>query len=96
MDITINPPDVQKIPSKEDLLSPTLLMFTVFYRRQEFFRCSYFVYNNYEDERHSRSDEDVCIEKICRRILVEIPRIKIYEIMWDHSLSVDFVQEDLT
>lgn len=70
-------------------------MFTVSFRKQEFFRCSFFVYNNYEDEKYSRSDDVVHVEKIVRRILVELPRIKVYEIVWEHSVNVDFVKENL-
>ena len=84
LDLSINPPDPKKIPTKEDILSPTVLMITVFYRRQEFFRCSYFVYNNYEDGNQVLEREEfVYVDKVCRTIICEQPRIRVYEILWD-------------
>lgn len=47
-EILINPPDHTKIPPN-DLLGPTVLMISCHYRFQEFFRCSYFVFNGYYD-----------------------------------------------
>lgn len=53
--ISVSPPDVSQIPSLEDLLGATLLMISVVYNGEEFFRCSYFVYNNFEDEAYIQS-----------------------------------------
>ena len=92
LDLSVSPPDPKKIPSKEDILSPTVLMITVFYRRQEFFRCSYFVYNNYIDHK-LENDEFVYVDKIVRTIICDVPRIRVYDILWDYG-GIEF-KEDL-
>jgi len=38
------------IPTLDDLLGASAIMICAFYQGEEFFRCSYFVYNNYRDE----------------------------------------------
>ena len=48
--VNVAPPDHRLIPSFDDFLGATLLMFSAMYNDKEFFRCSYFVYNNFEDE----------------------------------------------
>ena len=47
--IEANPPDYTKIPSKDDLLGVTALILSVQYKKQEFFRAGYYVYNQYCD-----------------------------------------------
>ena len=53
--VSVSPPNPKLIPSLEDLLGATLLMISVVYNGEEFFRCSYFVYNNFEDENYIQS-----------------------------------------
>ena len=48
--VDVAPPDHRLIPSFDDFLGATLLMFSAMYNDNEFFRCSYFVYNNFENE----------------------------------------------
>ena len=86
-ELSVAPPDASKIPSKEDLLGVTLLMITVLYRRQEFFRCSYFVYNGYEES--TMNSGPVCLTKVIRSILREKPRMRINEIVWDSVPNFD-------
>ena len=71
-------------------------MITALYRRQEFFRCSYFVYNNYKDPALSPDSDDIYIDQIIRSILVDKPRIRVNEILWDYSTSVRMVPENLS
>ena len=56
-------------------------MVTAFYRRQEFFRCSYFVYNNFREG--SVAKDPSRVDLILRSILSEKPRMKIHEIAWE-------------
>lgn len=86
-------PDPKKIPNQSDILGVTVLMITALYRRQEFFRCSYFIYNNYEDESIAASASEVLVEHVTRSILVDKPRIRLYEIMWDYSTVLRLAPE---
>jgi hypothetical protein len=72
------------------------MMITALFRRQEFFRCSFFVYNNYKDPKLSIDSEDIYIDQIMRSILVDKPRIRVNEIIWDYSNSVRMVPENLS
>lgn len=46
----VDSPNPQLIPTLDDLLGASALMICAFYKNQEFFRCSYFVYNNYKQD----------------------------------------------
>lgn len=70
-------------------------MLTALYRRQEFFRCSYFIYNNYEDESLAESGSGIQLDNITRSILVDKPRLRVYEIIWDYAGAVKMVPESL-
>lgn len=48
--VDVAAPDHRLIPTFDDLLGATLLMISAVYNESEFFRCSYFVYNNFQDE----------------------------------------------
>lgn len=71
-------------------------MITAMYRRQEFFRCSYFVYNNYKDPALYVSSEDVFVDQVVRSILVDKPRVRLNDIVWDYSKSATIVHENLS
>jgi len=71
-------------------------MITALFRRQEFFRCSYFVYNDYESEELRSNKDEIFIDQIWRSILVDKPRIRVVDIMWDYSNSVRMVPENLS
>ena len=58
-------------------------MFTLLYRRQEFFRCSYFVYNNFLEDKNSKIEE-FNLEDVARSILIDHPKIHVFEILWDY------------
>ena len=47
---SIRAPDPRLIPSLDDLLGASVLMISAQFLSQEFFRCSYFVYNNCKEE----------------------------------------------
>ena len=94
-ELSISPPNADKIPSKADLLGVTIMMITALYRRQEFFRCSYFVYNNYPDSFIVPDKREVYIEKIMRNILTDKPRIRVNEIFWDTSM-VNITAENIS
>ena len=53
--IDVRPPDHRLIPTLDDLLGATLLMISAIYDGREFFRCSYFVYNNFDDQGYSNT-----------------------------------------
>ena len=93
-EMSVQPPDFTKIPLK-DVLGVTIMMITAMYRRQEFFRCSYFVYNNYTDDASICSRSTHEIEKVVRSILIKEPRIRINEILWDYPKSTEMVEENL-
>ena len=93
-EMTVQPPDHTKVPSK-DILGVTVIMITAMYRRQEFFRCSYFVYNNYSDDAVAHHKSVLEIEKVTRSILIKEPRIRMNEILWDYPKSVEIVEENL-
>jgi len=93
-EMTVQSPDFTKVPSK-DILGVTVMMITAMYRRQEFFRCSYFVYNNYADDVAPNNKSTLEIDKVIRSILIKEPRIRINEILWDYPKSVEIVEENL-
>ena len=43
-------PDHKKIPNQDEIVGLTAIILSVFYKEKEFFRCGYYVYNNYTDE----------------------------------------------
>jgi len=43
------PPDYTRIPTKDDLLGVSALILVASYKKKEFFRCGYYVYNCYSD-----------------------------------------------
>ena len=92
--MSVQPPDYTKIPAK-DVLGVTVIMVTAMYRRQEFFRCSFFVYNNYDDDYVATNKSILEIENVVRSILIKEPRIRINEILWDYPKSVEIVDENL-
>ena len=96
IELSVEPPDPAKIPKESDILGVTVLMITALYRRQEFFRCSYFIYNNYEDESLAEKSDRVVVDQVVRSVLIDKPRIRLYEIMWDYSTTVRLVPENVT
>lgn len=95
IELSVAAPDPSKVPRESDILGVTVLMITALYRRQEFFRCSYFIYNNYEDESLLDSDSGIQIDQVTRSILVDKPRLRVYEIIWDYASHVKMVPESV-
>ena len=94
VEVSVGHPNPSKFPTQSDVLGVTVMMITAFYRKQEFFRCSYFVYNNFNEERGGDHSE-FAFDALVRSILVEKPRIRLYEIMWDYSKTVKMVPENV-
>ena len=80
-DLQADPPDHSLIPSPNDLLGPSLIMIAALYNGAEFFRCSYFVYNNYAENADPAQDFDVGL--VTRSVLTAGPRIRTSDIDWD-------------
>ena len=96
VDIEVEPPDPLKIPSVDDLVGATALMVCALYRSQEFFRCSYFVYNNFDDNAAPTEGVEAMDEKdlreipykdIRREILHDQAIILKKEILWDEDYN---------
>lgn len=81
--IESNAPNPHLIPSKDDLFGVTAIIITISFRKQEFFRCGYYVYNNYVEEELLLNDPpEVLLDRIQRNILSDKPRITRYNIDW--------------
>jgi len=50
--MVLQPPNPNLIPSLDDLLGASVMMISASFKGQEFFWCSYFVYNNCKDENY--------------------------------------------
>ena len=82
----------------------TAVVLTVSFRKKEFFRCGYYVYNSYTDQELIEADpEQVIIEKVQRNILADKPRITRFNIDWgveegqksiDEALKNEFEEEN--
>lgn len=81
--IESNPPNYQLIPTKDDLFGVTAIIITISFRKQEFFRCGYYVYNSYIDEELLLNEpQQIMIDRIQRSIFADKPRITRYNINW--------------
>ena len=83
-DLNVTAPDYSKIPTI-DLLGPSALMICVFYKKNEFFRCSYFLNNNditRGEDNNGFDESNFNINNVYRCILAKKPRIKLYDIDW--------------
>ncbi len=81
-------PDSKKIPSKEDLLNITAIILSVSYKKQEFFRVGYYVYNQYVDAELIENDPpEVLIDRVQRSILADKPRITRFPIQWEAKVG---------
>ena len=70
-------------------------MICVFFNEQEFFRCSYFVYNH-GPEKQLITEENFNIQNTFRSVLTDKPRIWIKDIDWEENhLNNLNNQEDL-
>jgi histone chaperone ASF1 len=83
-ELLVDPPNPALIPSMNDLLGPSVLMISALYKSSEFFRVSYFVYNNYVEEVPGGLNEsNFDINKVFRCVLTDKPRIKLNDIDWN-------------
>lgn len=58
-------------------------MISAFYQGEEFFRCSFYVYNNYKEDVEQITEHNFDINKVYRKFLTEQPRILIKDIEWE-------------
>ena len=106
----LKPPDFRKIKNVEDLMGVSALMICAFYKGQEFFRCSYFVFN--WDQRFTKEGEPLTqdyfqrvtqnfdIGHVLKKFNVENPKIIVKPIDWNsnsklHNLMKIFSDKDL-
>ena len=83
-ELSMDAPDIEQIPTLEDLLGPSVLMVCALYNNQEFFRCSYFVYNNdIRKDAIELNEENFDVNSIYRCFLTDKPRIKLSDIDWE-------------
>lgn len=68
------------------------MMISASYKKNEFFRCSYFVYNNIIDERYL-TNEGVDINYVYWTFLTDKPRIIVWDINWEMLNRIDHVEE---
>lgn len=82
-----NCPNFSQIPEEEIIgmksiyLGTTAIIISVSYEKQEFFRCGYYVRNEY-DENIQEPPKNVSLPDLRRYILSENPRIFRFEIEW--------------
>ena len=74
LEVETNSPDPNSIPTIEDLLGPTVVILSVLYKEKEFFRCSYFVNNNYSENNVNVNNNNIDLELVVRKISVDQPR----------------------
>ncbi|CAD8044943.1 unnamed protein product [Paramecium primaurelia] len=77
-------PNFELIPSKDDLFGASAIILSVKYRKQEFFRVGYYVYNTYlEPELIENDPPQVLIERVYRQINTQAPRVTRINIDWE-------------
>ncbi|KAJ2383820.1 Histone chaperone asf1 [Coemansia sp. RSA 2559] len=82
-------PKTDKIP-KEDLVGVTVILLTCSYKDKEFERIGYYVDNAYIDEELQQNPPEVPVmERVCRNILADKPRVTRFPINWDDPHKVD-------
>ena len=84
-----NPPNWEAVP-QDDLLGVTVVLLTCSYNGQEFIRVGYYVNNEYGDEALRENPPPfVAIERVCRSILSEQPRVTRFPIDFDGAAMGD-------
>ena len=81
--LTIDPPKKNLIPSLEDLLGMSALMISCSFKNNEFFRCSYYVRNDYMDNEEIINENNFDINKVFRCFYTVKPKIIVNDIDWD-------------
>lgn len=81
--LTLDPPKKHLIPSLEDLLGMSALMVSCSFKNNEFFRCSYYVRNDYMDNESEINENNFDIHKVCRCFYTEKPKIIINDVDWE-------------
>ncbi|CAK75382.1 unnamed protein product (macronuclear) [Paramecium tetraurelia] len=80
-------PNFELIPSKDDLFGASAIILSVKYRKQEFFRVGYYVYNTYlEPELIENDPPQVLIERVYRQINTQAPRVTRMNIDWEGQM----------
>ena len=86
-EVNVPPPIWKKIPTLDDLLSPSAFMVSALYLEQEFFRASYYVNNIYTlvtDE--IITENNFGIQFVERSINSKDPRIGLADIDWNDEI----------
>ncbi|CAD8042923.1 unnamed protein product [Paramecium primaurelia] len=80
-------PNFELIPSKDDLFGASAIILSVKYRKQEFFRVGYYVYNTYlEPELIENDPPQVLIDRVYRQINTQAPRVTRINIDWEGQM----------
>ncbi|CAD8139570.1 unnamed protein product [Paramecium octaurelia] len=80
-------PNFELIPSKDDLFGASAIILSVKYRKQEFFRVGYYVYNTYlEPELIENDPPQVLIDRVYRQINTSAPRVTRINIDWEGQM----------
>lgn len=77
-------PDYTNLAVESSVLDTTVIMVIVLIEGREFFRCSYFLTNEYPDqETYEEAGEKILWDKLVRRINTTHPVITLKDIAWD-------------
>ncbi|KAK9858446.1 hypothetical protein WJX84_004208 [Apatococcus fuscideae] len=80
-----DPPDHAKLPP-DDLVGVTVMLLTCSYRNKEFIRIGYYVNNEYwEEELRENPPERPLIDRLCRNILADKPRVTKFPVDFDSA-----------
>ena len=83
-DWEVSPPDYSKLSNPYDVFDTTILMVIVLIEGREFFRCSYLVTHEYDNEEMRDNPPDqIDLDKLVRKIKTDNPVITIKEIAWE-------------
>ena len=95
MEFTVesNPPNFNLIP-QDEIIGTTAIILSVSYEKQEFFRCGYYVRNEY-DEGLLEQPKNLSLGELRRYILAESPRIFRFEIEWAKREGVAYMDNNL-
>jgi histone chaperone ASF1 len=91
-------PNPDLIPTLEDLLGMSALMVSCSYNNQEFFRCSYYVRNDYisEIDVNQIQQKNLICQNVFRCFFTAKPKIIINDIDWnDYSFYDKYIDVDL-
>ena len=84
-----DPPDHTKIPG-DDIVGVTALLLTCSYKGKEFVRVGYYVNNDYtEEELRENPPERPIIDKLCRTVVADHPRVTYFPVPLDDEDNIE-------